>query len=78
MKIKLEFYPGFNEDMTQISRWLGRKIKDRLQGRPYFMDQQDFQDLSRMIRLGNWMIRAGACLFFTMARWTCAWTRLRN
>jgi len=56
MKFSIELYPGANDDLAGIYRWMKRKIKDRLQGRAYFMSREDFLDLAKAIRFGNWMM----------------------
>ncbi len=43
---------GF-EDLRQIGRWMRRKHQDRKAGREYVFTREDFDDLSRVIRLGN-------------------------
>jgi ferredoxin len=56
MKEKLEVYPGARQDMARLAKWLGRKIRERLQGREYVMNREDFRDLARGIRLSNWLM----------------------
>jgi len=53
------------EDLRQMGLWMRRKIKDRVEGREYVFTREDFNDLSRVIRVGNWMMpRFGHTRFY--------------
>ncbi len=51
-----EQYPGSREDLKGVSKWYRRKIMDFLFGRKYVFNRQDFLDLAKGIRFGNWMM----------------------
>ena len=55
MMILKEKYPGAYDDLRAVFRWLKRKTKDRLSGREYIFSREDFLDLARGVRFGNWM-----------------------
>ena len=62
-----EQYPGYHEDLVSIFKWTGRKIKDLLLGRKYVFNRQDFLDLAKGIRFGNWlMTRYGYNKYYQM------------
>lgn len=53
------------EDLRQLGRWMRRKLKDRIEGKEYVFTREDFNDLSRMIRVGNWLMpRYGQTRFY--------------
>ena len=44
---------GILYDLQSIVQWIRRKAKDKIEGKEYIFTQEDFQDLSRIIHLGN-------------------------
>lgn len=45
-----------SEDKRRLGKWVGRKLKDKLTGRGYYFDRQDFLDVAKGVRYGNFMM----------------------
>ncbi len=55
MKVKNENYPGIADDKKGLRNWVGRKLRDKLRGHNYFFNRQDFLDLAKGVRYGNFI-----------------------
>ncbi len=49
-------YPGMSDDKRALGKWIARKTKDCFSGRKYIFSRQDFLDVAKGVRYGNFMM----------------------
>ncbi len=51
-----EQYPEIIDDKRRLRQWMGRKLKDKITGGKYVFTPQDFFDVAKSLRYGNWLM----------------------